>query len=222
MGMEIVQLDASRLLVREDNSNVMSEELRRKLKRHIERHGYYEPLTVRMHPKREGYYEILNGHHRLMVLKEMGIEQVSCVVWDVGDEEAMMLLATLNRLSGRDDVVKRAELISRLSQRQGVEDLVKGLPDKMGQIKKMLLLHKPLKLREAVELKDMPVVMTFFMSAEQKAMVRGMLEKLRKTLQVSAKKKISDGQLLVYMVRQSIMNNQQVTGKSNERMKLKG
>ncbi|MBE3071108.1 MAG: ParB N-terminal domain-containing protein, partial [Planctomycetes bacterium] len=55
-------------------------------------------------------YQILNGHHRAQALRELGHTHARCDVWEVDDAEARLLLATLNRLEGRDDPGLRARL----------------------------------------------------------------------------------------------------------------
>ena len=68
------------LMPHPENSNLMTAEMLRKLRRHVERTGRYEPLTVRPHPNAEGKYEILNGHNRLRVLRAIGRDSARCVV----------------------------------------------------------------------------------------------------------------------------------------------
>ena len=41
-----------------ENSNFMGAEMLKKLRRHIERTGMYEPLAVRPHAKEEGLFEV--------------------------------------------------------------------------------------------------------------------------------------------------------------------
>ena len=54
------------------NSNVMPEDLREKLKAHIRRTGRYPFLVVRPHPEEPGHYQVLDGHHRVHVLRGRG------------------------------------------------------------------------------------------------------------------------------------------------------
>lgn len=86
----------------------------RKLRSHLGRSGRYEPLVVRPHPELPGRFQLLNGHHRLRVLKELGHNSVRCLVWDVDDDQARLYLATLNRLAGHDIPERRATLIENL------------------------------------------------------------------------------------------------------------
>ena len=81
------------------NSNVMSEDLREKLKAHIKRTRRYPFLVVRPFGEK---YQVLDGHHRVAILRDLGHTEARCDVWDVDDREAKLLLATLNRLEGQD------------------------------------------------------------------------------------------------------------------------
>ncbi len=84
------------------NSNVMPEEFQAKLRAHIKRTGRYPFLVVRPHPEEPGKYQVLDGHHRVAILRELGHTEARCDVWEVDDREARLLLATLNRLQGQE------------------------------------------------------------------------------------------------------------------------
>ncbi|MEP7027686.1 MAG: ParB/RepB/Spo0J family partition protein, partial [Candidatus Eisenbacteria bacterium] len=53
------------------NANVLPDDLREKLAAHIRSTGRYPHLIVRPHPSEPGKFQILDGHHRLLVLKEL-------------------------------------------------------------------------------------------------------------------------------------------------------
>ncbi len=84
------------------NANVMPGDLRAKLKAHIHRTGRYPFVVVRPHPEEPGRYQVLDGHHRVEILRELGHKEARCDVWQVDDREAKLLLATLNRAALRD------------------------------------------------------------------------------------------------------------------------
>ena len=119
MGEEICieVIELGRLFGREDNPNRMERGVFKKLLGHIQRTGNYEPLVVRGHKEKAGCFEIINGHHRAKALRELGYEEVNCVVWDIDDDEARIALLTLNRLGGSDDVFKKSRLIKELGER---------------------------------------------------------------------------------------------------------
>jgi len=155
-----------------DNSNVMPEALLAKLAGHMQRTGRYPPLIVRPMPGEDPAmqrYQILDGHHRARALRQLGRSDARCVVWDVDDDDATLLLATLNRLEGRDDPHRRASLVSRLRESFEVDELASLLPEQAEQIDHLLTLHDPPTVeREAEHLDDMPVAVHFFLTASEK------------------------------------------------------
>lgn len=104
----------------------MTELMLKKLKGHIKRTGNYEAITVR--PLGEDY-QILNGYHRWVTLKELEYEEVKCDVWDVDEKEAKILLGSLNRLRGTDDLRKRAWLIAEIKKDFGDESFTNLVPE---------------------------------------------------------------------------------------------
>ena len=157
------------------NSNVMPDDLRAKLTAHIKHTGRYPFVVVRPHPDTAGRFEILDGHHRVEVLRELGHIEARCDVWDVGDREAKLLLATLNRLEGQDVPIRRAQLIHELLGEMNLGDLGGLLPETDKQIEELhSLLEFPAeeiaaRLEEEAEEaeKVLPRVMTFVVSPEQ-------------------------------------------------------
>jgi ParB/RepB/Spo0J family partition protein len=132
-----------RLLAHPDNPNRMSGANFAKLLGNIKRSGRYEPIVVREHGEREGFFQILNGHHRCRALAKLGYSHVDAVVWDVDDEQADILLATLNRLTGTDEPDKKLVLLRRLSSRMEAKQLAKLLPQSCKQIKQLISLKRP-------------------------------------------------------------------------------
>ena len=123
------------------HSNLMSAALYSKLKRQIQRTGHYEALVVR--PITKGRYQLLNGHHRRRVLSELGHRRARCDIWPIGQTDALMLLATLNRLSGYDRAYLRSALVASLHERGTLGQLSKLLPETRGQLAKLLALQGP-------------------------------------------------------------------------------
>jgi ParB family chromosome partitioning protein len=169
-GKMIERIAIEQLLGHPDNPNRMSKPNLKKLHKHIKDSGDYEPVIVRRHPEKDGFFEILNGHHRTKVLRELGIETVDCVVWEVSDERALMLLATLNRLNGKDDVTKRANLIGELSEKFNMKELTAILPETKQAIERLKTISTsgPLLRMEEYEI---PETLVYIVTAEQKAFV---------------------------------------------------
>jgi len=167
------------------NSNMMSEDLKEKLRVHIKRSGRYPFLVVRPHPGEPGKFQVLDGHHRVQVLREIGHSAARCDVWDVNDREAKLLLATLNRLQGQDVPIRRAELLHDLLGEMSIDDLAGLLPETEKQLEELhALLEFPAEevaafLEEQAEAaeKVLPRVMSFVVTPEQEAIIERAVEK---------------------------------------------
>src|SRR6266704_5033701 len=172
IGPRMVPLDD--LLAHPLNSNVMSPDLQAKLKAHIKRTGRYPFLVVRPHPDEAGKYQVLDGHHRVAVLRDLGHTEARCDIWTVDDREAKLLLATLNRLQGQDIPIRRAELLHELLGEMNLDDLAGLLPETDKQLEELhALLEFPTEeiaalLEEQAEQNEkiLPRVMSFVVSPE--------------------------------------------------------
>jgi ParB family chromosome partitioning protein len=124
---KVVLIPLDQLVPHLMNPNVMAPELKEKLAANIRASGCYEPLITRRLP--DGKHQILAGHQRAEVLRALGYTHAACLVWDVDDREALILLATLNRLRGEDVPAKRAALIAELEAYESLAELARLLPE---------------------------------------------------------------------------------------------
>lgn len=143
MSNAIKTIPIDQLVRHPDNPNRMSKATFAKLVRNIKRTGRYEPLVVRPHPGREGFFQVINGHHRLQALKELGHKAADSIVWDIDDEQTQILLATLNRLTGNDVLERKLELLRKLSERMQPKELARLLPQTASQIERLTNLKLP-------------------------------------------------------------------------------
>jgi len=169
---ESIQID--RLIANPANPNRLNDVTFRKLLANIKRTGNYEPVIVRPHGDRPGCFEIINGHHRIKVLGQLGHKEADCVVWQVDDDEALVLLATLNRLGGSDNLRKKSELIKRLSRRFSSIKLSTLLSDSRKSIERLRNLEK-LPALSGLRQKAFLNPMVFFLTDEQKKIVEEIL-----------------------------------------------
>lgn len=166
------------------NSNVMPDDLREKLRAHIKQSGRYPFVVVRPHPDQAGKYQVLDGHHRVAVLKDLGHTEARCDVWNVSDKEAKLLLATLNRLQGQDLPIRRAQLIHELLGEMNLEDLAGLLPETDKQLEELhALLEFPaeeiaaqLEAEAEESEKVLPRVMSFVVTPEQEEVIEQAVE----------------------------------------------
>ncbi|MHC4285446.1 MAG: ParB/RepB/Spo0J family partition protein, partial [Planctomycetota bacterium] len=126
-----------------DNPNKQSKVIFSKLVRNIERTGRYEPLVVRPCPDNKGRFQIINGHHRYHALVRLGYKTADCIIWDINDQETDILLTTLNRLGGSDQLGKKLKLLKRLNKKMSTGELTKLLPQTAKQIERLTHLKKP-------------------------------------------------------------------------------
>jgi hypothetical protein len=138
MNTKIRHIPLDRLVPHPGNPNRMSRTNFRKLLGHIERTGRYEPLVVRPCPGRARFFQIISGHHRCEALRVLGHKRADVVVWDVDDEQADILLGTLNRLNGRDTLDQKLALLRRLHEHIPTHKLARLLPQTLGQLERLV------------------------------------------------------------------------------------
>jgi ParB-like chromosome segregation protein Spo0J len=190
---KIRPIKLEKLVAHPDNPNRMSKDKFAKLLRNIERTGRYEPLVVRPCPQKSckscekkspngdkrSCFQIINGHHRLRALKELGYKTAEVVVWDLNDRDTDIMLATLNRLGGSDVLYKKLSLLKKLNQsafRGHTAELAKLLPQTANQIKRLTELTIS-DCKRAIENRKSQVLnpLVFFLNDRQQAIVQNAL-----------------------------------------------
>jgi ParB/RepB/Spo0J family partition protein len=143
MTNSVQSIALEKLVAHPDNPNQQSGTTFGKLVRNIKRTGRYEPIMVRPHPQRGNCFQIINGEHRCKALAKLGYKTADCIVWDIDDEQVDILLASLNRLVGTDELGKKLELLKRLNKRMESGELSKLLPQTAKQIERLTNLKMP-------------------------------------------------------------------------------
>jgi hypothetical protein len=174
MTNSVQSIALEKLVAHPDNPNKMSTATFGKLVRNIERTGRYEPIVVRPHPEREDYFQIINGHHRCLALTKLGHKSADCVVWDIDDEQTDILLATLNRLGGSDELDKKLNLLNRLRKRMESGELARLLPQTAKQIERLTNLKMPSRPAETIA-KCFSNPMVFFVNDAQQETIENAL-----------------------------------------------
>jgi hypothetical protein len=212
---QVQSIALDRLIAHPDNPNRMSKTNFAKLVRNIERTGRYEPLVVRPCPSsslgtgpqkkchscpasvggvnssrnpdddRTSCFQIINGHHRCQALRELGYKTADAIVWDIDDQDADILLATLNRLGGSDILEKKLALLKRLNQRMQIGKLAKLLPLRAGQIERLTELTNS-DCRTAFENRKPKILnpLVFFVNNKQQKTIENALSLARVRLQL--------------------------------------
>lgn len=123
--MEIRTLNAAKLKAADYNPrrDLQPEDAEyQKLRRSIEEFGYIEPIIWN---ERTG--RVVGGHQRLKVLLEQGAQEVECVVVELSDKDEKILNVLLNKVKGRWDIGKLADLLQQLDEAGAME--VTGFED---------------------------------------------------------------------------------------------
>ncbi len=160
-----------------NNPNRMSKTTFAKLVRNIEHTGLYEPIIVR---KSDTQYEIINGHHRVRALKQLGYTKVDVCVWDADNQQIDILLGTLNRLSGSDALDKKLALLNRLNDKSQAKELSKLLPLTSGQIERYCNLQLP-KATAKKDTENLPHPIIFFVDKKQKQAIEKAIHTIQNT-----------------------------------------
>jgi ParB-like chromosome segregation protein Spo0J len=177
---KVTMISLERLHPHPKNSNVMAARTMKKLARHIEKTGRYEPLVVRPHRRIAGDFQLINGHHRAKILKQLGHAEAACLVWEMDDEEALLLLATINRLGGEDAPGKRLSLLETLAEslRQSAKEMAALLPEEEGVLAKLLERSNAARpIAEARPMAEMPEAFMVFLKSGEKRLLLAALAK---------------------------------------------
>jgi len=170
----VQSISLDKLVPHPDNPNRQSRANFAKLVRNIERTGRYEPLVVRPCPDEAGCFQIINGHHRCQALAELGYKRADTIVWDIDDEQTDILLATLNRLGGSDELGKKLKLLKRLNKKLATGELAKLLPQTKKQIERLTNLRMP-SVPTKTDAKCFSNPLVFFLNDKQQQIVESAL-----------------------------------------------
>lgn len=99
----IVKLDVNKLIPYDVNSEVFgeyTEEEKEALIKSIEVSGILYPIIVR--PLKNGYFQILAGHRRVEAAKKIGMETVPCIIKEVDNDMAKLILVETNIVQKRN------------------------------------------------------------------------------------------------------------------------
>lgn len=105
-----------------NNSNVQSKHVFNELKESIAAGGFDEPLLVVERTDGEPGYFVVSGNHRFKAGKELGYEELPCIVRDDWDAvEAEIQLVRRNYVRGEIDRAAFTETVNRLSSEQSLD-----------------------------------------------------------------------------------------------------
>lgn len=105
-----------------------------KIKSSITEFGYCEPIIV------NSDMTIIGGHQRSKVLKELGYDEIDCVVIEVDKTKEKALNIALNKITGEWDLSALAHLLDELkTENDKLTKENEGLKDDIESLKKQIL-----------------------------------------------------------------------------------
>ena len=139
MKLEVVYIPVDRLVPNPWNPNKMSDEMLRKEIDSIKEFGFVDPIHCRA---MDEVFQIIDGEHRWIGAKAIGMDEIPCIMLDVDDTVAEQLTIVLNDLRGKPDEAKLAALVRDLSTRRSMLDLERVLPYKREKLAEMIAERK--------------------------------------------------------------------------------
>lgn len=172
------KLSLQALVPNPQNANRISRMFAKKLRHNIDQVGLYKTLTVRPHPRMKGKFEVLNGHARLEVLRELGITDAKCDVWEVTESQSRLFLAILNKLRGSDVADLRMNLLFDLLREHPREELAAHVPETVSYLARLERLPEEIKKKGLKAPREKPdvIIVNFYLTSEQHHVVSRALD----------------------------------------------
>lgn len=169
--MDITLIKTDLIKPNDYNPNIVPEDILAKLRAEIRQNGLTVPITVR---SSGNGYEIVDGYHRWLICKELGLQEIPCIIQDFSDTEAKIKTLQLNYMRGSAVPVKLASLIYDLSKEISLEDLAKRLPyEELQMLDNLELLKLPEEFGKEIEDQarkeegELPTVISFVVYKKQ-------------------------------------------------------
>jgi hypothetical protein len=122
-----IEIPTEQLVKADWNYKTEDKKKQEKLKENIKRNGQIENIIVRLLDT--GFYEVVNGNHRLDVLKDLKQKKVYCYNFGkISDVKAQKVAIETNETKFDTDNLKLAELLSEIGKEFDVDELVKTMP----------------------------------------------------------------------------------------------
>lgn len=110
-----------------NNPNRMTARQMEALERVVDRYGYANDVWVRANT--DGTYTVIDGEHRIRLLRKRGVRSARCRVFatDLTDADVAILRQAANKLRGQHDVGKDADEFLRVHRAGRLGDLARAL-----------------------------------------------------------------------------------------------
>ncbi|MEM4430215.1 MAG: ParB/RepB/Spo0J family partition protein [Thermofilaceae archaeon] len=109
---EVIQVEVDKILVPEERvTSVVDEELLQELEASIREKGILQPLLI---GEVDGKYVLIDGLHRLVIARKLGMKTVPAIVRKMSEEELIVTNLIVNRQRGKSNPADEARIIKLL------------------------------------------------------------------------------------------------------------
>ena len=122
-----IEIPTDKLVKADWNYKTEDPNKQEKLKENIKRNGQIENIIIR--ELETGFYEVVNGNHRLSVLKALNIEKAySYTLGKISQAQAIRIAIETNETKFDTDSIALAERVKELTEEFDLKDLINTLP----------------------------------------------------------------------------------------------
>ncbi len=110
--MKVEEIKVSDIIIPESRARAtFTDEQYQELKASIEKNGFTVPILVK--PTDNGKYELIDGEHRIQVMKDLGHDSIPAVITDADEKKATLLNILANTARGTQNPLDVAEALRR-------------------------------------------------------------------------------------------------------------
>lgn len=110
--MRVEDIEIDKIVIPEQRARAtFTDEQWQELKASIEKNGFNIPILVK--ELDDGRYELIDGEHRIQIVKEMGWEKIPAVITDADEKKATLLNILANTARGTQNPMDVAEALKR-------------------------------------------------------------------------------------------------------------
>ena len=108
--MEVVEIPIDKIIIPKRRARAtFTPEQEAELRASIEKHGFYIPILVS--DNGDGTYTLIDGEHRIKIVKEMGWEKIPAVIVEKDEKKIRMLNILANTARGEQNPMDVAEVL---------------------------------------------------------------------------------------------------------------
>jgi len=116
---KVVMVPIDQILIPEERvTSVLDDEILNELRESIKQHGILQPLQL---AKVGDKLVLIDGLHRLMVAKELGIREVPAIVTEMDERELLITNLIVNRQRGKSNPADEARVLKKLVDEYGMD-----------------------------------------------------------------------------------------------------